>query len=103
MSNIYYNPEKFGLRIIGEIEKEPEYDFDMLVVWQHNDGRLFYGQDSGCSCPSPFEDYGSLEELDEITKANWKQFRSEVEGFSYGSIEEKCALLNKVRGLLEGR
>ena len=34
-------------------------------AWRGKDGRVFYGQDSGCSCPSPFEDwnFGSYEDF----------------------------------------
>ena len=58
--NVYYNPEKFGLRIVGEIEWSiPCYSFDMTVVWQHiNSGQFYWASDSGCSCPSPFESHG---------------------------------------------
>jgi len=59
MSNIYYDPEKHGLRTVGEVEwSEPCYDFNLTVVWQDVDtGAYYYASDSGCSCPSPFEDY----------------------------------------------
>lgn len=61
--DVYYDPEKFGLTIVLECEKEPNYDFDKFVVWQDAEGNLFYGGDSGCSCPSPFEDFTSLDKL----------------------------------------
>ena len=55
--NIYYNPEKFGLRPVGEAEfSSGGYEFDTTVVWQDVEtGALYYADDSGCSCPSPFE------------------------------------------------
>lgn len=60
MSNIYYNPEKFGLVIVGEVEfSSDSYGFDTSVVWRDVEtGALYYGDDSGCSCPCPFEDTG---------------------------------------------
>ena len=60
MYNIYYNPEKFGLEEVGKVEwAEPCYSFDTTVVWRRScDGQLLYASDSGCSCPSPFEDFG---------------------------------------------
>ena len=78
-ADVYFQPEKFGLKIIGHIE-DPEayYSFDDLVVWQHEDGRLFYAQDSGCSCPSPFEDFTSLESLTLITNETWESFQKAV-------------------------
>lgn len=64
-NNIYYNPEKFNLEVMGEIEwSEPNYDFDMTVVWKSKRGQYWVGSDSGCSCPSPFEDFKGVEDLD---------------------------------------
>lgn len=58
--NIYYEPEKYGLKPIGEIDwSSGSYEFDLTVVWQRElDGVLVYAEDSGCSCPSPFESAG---------------------------------------------
>lgn len=66
MSNVYYSPEKFGLEIIGDIEWYDEpYQFDMTIVLRNKEtGQLYYADDSGCSCPSPFEDLG----IDDLTK-----------------------------------
>lgn len=57
MANIYYEPEKFGLRTVGEVEwDDGAYQYDLTVVWQDTrTGHLFAASDSGCSCPSPFE------------------------------------------------
>ena len=63
MSNVYYNPSDFGLEIVTEFElSEPCYSFDTVVVWANEKGEYFIDQDSGCSCPSPFED-STLETL----------------------------------------
>jgi hypothetical protein len=57
MSNPYYDPEEFGLRKVAEVElSEPCYSFDTLAVWA-DDAGLYLGTDSGCSCPTPFENY----------------------------------------------
>lgn len=63
--DVYYQPEHFGLRPIGEISWDNEsYQFDMTVVWFHEATQTFFiGSDSGCSCPSPFENTTSLAEL----------------------------------------
>lgn len=67
--DLYYQPEKFGLTQIGEIEWSDEcYQFDKTVVWKHEDGRFFLGEDAGCSCPSPFENFFSLADAQEMTK-----------------------------------
>lgn len=65
MPNIYYDPEKFGLKIFGDIDwSDGFYHFDQTVVWQDDEGRLYYADDSGCSCPSPFEGKG----VDDLTR-----------------------------------
>lgn len=55
--NIYYSPELAGLVPIGEIDwSDGCYVFDYTAVWKREfDGRFVYAEDSGCSCPSPFE------------------------------------------------
>jgi len=63
--NVYYNPEHFGLEIADEFHR-PDlwYEFDMVVVFRRiEDGKLFWGADSGCSCPLPFERFTSIESL----------------------------------------
>lgn len=75
--DVYHQPEKFGLEPIGEIEwTEPDYSFDFTVVWK-KDSDYYFASDSGCSCPSPFEYYTSIEDLEgPFTKA---QLREELE------------------------
>lgn len=64
MSNPYYNPEEFGLTIITDFEtEEPCWSFSTVVVWRDEDNHYWLGYDSGCSCPSPFEDF-TRESLD---------------------------------------
>lgn len=63
MKNIYYSPKDYGLEVVATIEREPEYDFDMIVVWQDNHGNLFWDSYAGCSCLLPFQDYTCVEDL----------------------------------------
>lgn len=68
--DVYYNPEKFNLEIVIVLDEEYlSYEFNMFVVWKDTNGGLYYATDSGCSCPSPFEDYTSLADLTFATKA----------------------------------
>lgn len=61
---IYYNPEGFGLEIIGDVEWENEsYQFNMTGVWKNEQG-FWMADDSGCSCPSPFEDHKFPDDFD---------------------------------------
>lgn len=56
MENIYYNPEKFGLKIYTKIELNScYYDFDSIVVWLDRNNYLWWYRDSGWSCPQPFD------------------------------------------------
>lgn len=63
--DVYYEPEKVGLRILAETDRSSgNYEFDCFVVWQHIDsGRLYYDTDEGCSCSSPFQGCQNVEEL----------------------------------------
>lgn len=64
--NVYYSPEASGLTVVAEIDySDGCYVFDWRVVWKHEDGRLLTGRDSGCSCPTPFEDF-TLETLERV-------------------------------------
>lgn len=64
-ADAYYVPHKLGLEVVAEVElSEPCYSFDIAMVWWHFETDAFYvARDSGCSCPSPFEDFTSLEKL----------------------------------------
>lgn len=81
-ADVYGQPEKFGLTPIGELyDPEACYSFDILAVWKHEDGRIFWGQSAGCSCPSPFETVTSLEddELSLVTNESWEEFAKAVD------------------------
>lgn len=52
----YHSPEKYGLEVIGTIDWADDYEFDMICVWRRlEDGAFLWAQDSGCSCPTPFD------------------------------------------------
>lgn len=86
MSNVYYHPESVGLYIVMENDIAGSYEFDMCVLWKHlATGRLFYAFDSGCSCPSPFENEFFENEngvirtsLQEVTARNWEGAAEEM-------------------------
>lgn len=72
MSDIYYSPEKHGLEKVAEIDfSDGNYCFDYRVVWRRlSDGKLLSARDSGCSCPSPFEDV-NVKDLQEVESTSW--------------------------------
>ena len=63
--NPYYNPEKFGLEMISFDEDGLSWEFNTLCFWATPDGKIYSAQDSGCSCPTPFENYDK-EELKDV-------------------------------------
>ena len=68
MSDVYHNPEEFGLEPVFEADAGGSYEFDKLVIWRKlSDGSLLMGTDSGCSCPSPFEDATDIKALEVAT------------------------------------
>lgn len=82
-NNTYDDPGKYGLAQVGELwEPDMSYEFNMLVVWKHADGRVFYAEDRGCSCPSPFENYEELSDLTEVTPATFTVFVRTVQEFA---------------------
>jgi hypothetical protein len=100
MSNIYYNPEEFGLKTVAEIEySDACYQFDIRVVWKELKGSKCYTmRDSGCSCPIPFEDYN----MSNIDPLDFDVLRREVNrevalGNYYLTSEQGQEFLEKVR------
>lgn len=64
-TNVYYNPQNHGLTPVAEYEySDGNYNFDTRVIWRHMDGKLYMARDSGCSCPTPFENFNSLADLE---------------------------------------
>lgn len=74
--NPYYSPEKCGLEIFESIDTAGSYEFDMFVVWKKlDDNTLWWDTDSGCSCPSPFDNSDHGHELKPITEETWHGFK----------------------------
>jgi hypothetical protein len=75
LSNIYYDPEAYGLTPIAEIDySSGSYEFDIRVVWKDRSGVLWTARDSGCSCPTPFEDHN----LSTIDRVDTSALREEI-------------------------
>ncbi|MGY1436665.1 DUF7574 domain-containing protein [Streptomyces reniochalinae] len=69
--SIYYAPEDFGGKILGDVDTIGGYEFNMIAVFQRTeDGALFFDTDSGCSCFSPFED-SRWENMTPIRTGSW--------------------------------
>lgn len=116
--NPYYSPERFDppLEIVAEISltQEGPYQFHYLVLWRVKGTQDYYSaQDSGCSCPTPFEDHWSLDKLmpvkrrigvgsttfsrlKEIAKAHGKTDEDYFYGYaSWSSIMDFCKLVDR--------
>lgn len=74
--SLYYSPEEYGLFTVGEIDwSDGNYAFDYTVIWRNADSQFFYAEDSGCSCPSPFERAG----LDDLTACTLSDLQAHLE------------------------
>lgn len=93
--NPYYSPEKCGLEILFEVDTAGSYEFDMFVVWERTSDRtIWWSSDSGCSCPTPFED---VSELSEITTDTYYNFKLALENHSHISKEDINNCENKLK------
>jgi len=101
--NIYYNPEKYNLVTVAEIEySDHMYQFDTRVVWQDTSTRkLWTMRDSGCSCPTPFEDY-SRDNIDRFSYAEiYSEVMSEVNSkWSNTTMSEGQSFLETLRNVM---
>lgn len=82
--NPYYFPAACGLVKVAEVDlSEPCYSFDLLAVWADSDG-LYLATDSGCSCPTPFEDYSGKEDMTgPLTVEQTLEEASSIKGAAY--------------------
>lgn len=94
-----YRPEDYGAEIVAECDvREPDYSFDIVAVFRSLEtGALWGAFDSGCSCPTPFEDFARLEDMTPIRSV------ADAEGLPDMNMEwsgDKQAFLAKVRAAL---
>ncbi len=67
-NNPYYDPEKCGLKLLFTLEDPSQcYDFSTVILVQDiESSKVYVCHDSGCSCPSPFENIHSLNDMTEV-------------------------------------
>ena len=104
--NVYSNPENYGLTIIGDIEfSNNNYQFDTRVFFKDSDGNIFTASDAGCSCPEPFEEYTSIEDLGSVSYDNIQQFYDEVNRsinvWSVTNLVEALETLQNIKRMLK--
>lgn len=99
--NPYYYPQNYGLEIVAEIDFADSYEFDKVVVWRNEAGDLLWATDSGCSCPTPFENHSTLDSLERLT--NWYYFEQTVKGMSRYNSRYCDDFLREVEQVYRGR
>jgi hypothetical protein len=107
-TNPYYNPEKVGLEIVKVFHGGEAYSFNLIVVWKASDGKFWYGSDSGCSCPSPFEYIRTYDDLNRLHKKNFNKFQDYVtkwaiDGYNSADYTDVHEGLQEVRAALYGQ
>lgn len=55
--NPHYDRDKLGWERIEIEYGEHSYEFDTLIFWKTKTSEIYMAHDSGCSCPTPFEEY----------------------------------------------
>ena len=77
-----------------------DYEWSITVVWKDtNTGKLYLGDDSGCSCYGPWEDVNSLASLVQLTSVEEaRPFIKQYDNDYYGVTEaEKLTFLDNIR------
>ena len=88
----YYSkndPQVFEL--LGEAELDFEqWQFDIVGVFRHKEtGLLFYGHDSGCSCPTPWENTKVTDLTPLETYQEWLDYMAEAVGQTPEELREQ--------------
>jgi hypothetical protein len=102
--NIYYNPEKCGATMIGDVRSARSYEFDIIIIVQRNsDGTLWAAHDAGCSCPTPFENVHGWGDMFPVRSMDeFERFVSEnAPSYEPYSMADVFALRRTVRKALE--
>lgn len=60
----YYDRNDLGLTYIDEADLSyPDYSFDLVGAWKDSEGRIYISTDSGCSCPTPWQNHGTIDDF----------------------------------------
>lgn len=92
MTNPYYNPEDLELEMLEFDEPDLSYEYNTLCFWATVGGQVYSASDSGCSCPTPFEDYEGGAQADVLPKLE-----------RVGSVEQGLAILDSWNKGYDGR
>ena len=94
------DPPISGFEVLEEIsEGGLYYAFNIMALWRETaTGALFFGTDSGCSCPSPW-DRTSESDLTPITRETFDEFERAVNDFP-AALDERRDLIARAREVL---
>jgi hypothetical protein len=89
MGNLSYETPA-GLDFLGGLsEPNLDYAFHMLNVWREKaTGDLLWAEDSGCSCPSPFENYHWTPESTNLNRSK-EELRRAITAFPDDAIAKR--------------
>jgi len=73
---------------------EASYDYDEERIGVNKNGKVVWGFDSGCSCPSPWDD--AYPDCYNISKT-WKEFIGNAKDFDKKFLEECDKTLNDIK------
>ena len=74
------------------------WDFDEERIGITREGKVIWGFDSGCSCPTPWDD--AFPDCYKVSKS-WKEFEVNLKDFDVGVIEECRNKINEIKKELE--
>lgn len=99
-TNFYYHPEYWNMKLIGEIEYSGGcYEFTTRIfLLDLVTNKVYTARDSGCSCPTPFEDFYSLDDLSQVTDISYyrSEINDELKPYSMTSLPYAQSLLKEV-------
>ena len=96
--NPYYSPEKCGLKPFEEFNDADSYEFDIFMIWEkEDDGTLWWDTDSGCSCPSPFDNSDNGHDLKPINKDTMRSFEEALRNHYRMTDSDYNNIVRKVR------
>lgn len=97
MSGIYYDPSKYGVKLLGYVDLG-SYDWSALGVFQREaDGAILWATDSGCSCYGFLDGEGidALFPLRSNFADEWRKWYRE-QSSSYGEFSDERDALEKL-------
>ena len=92
MADLYYDCSKTDLELIDSLDQpDMSYEFHILAAWRDKTtGEIFWSEDSGCSCPSPFEDCYYRGPEDTNLNRSMSELRDAIDNFPVNGTEKRA-------------